>query len=81
MRWERGTENDREDPTNALAATDGEFFEIGWGSSVIVTFGDPSDWVESATLFAGLSKEDPTNWNPATPLHIFNTDSHNAEGR
>lgn len=35
----RGTANDRDNPLNALGATDGEFFEIGFGSTVDLTFG------------------------------------------
>lgn len=92
----RGTDDDRDNPLNALGETDGEFFEIGWGSSVIltfgtlfggsgfvteVTFGDPTDWVEGVAIFAGMYDEDPTTWDPVTPLQIFNTDTPDAEGR
>lgn len=92
----RGDANDRDNPENALGPTDGEFFEISWGSSVIltfstlfsgagfvteVTFGDPADWVEGVAIFAGMYGEDPTTWDPVTPLQIFNTDTPDGEGR
>jgi hypothetical protein len=35
----RGTNNGRDDPLNALGAPDGDFFEIGFGSTVDLTFG------------------------------------------
>jgi hypothetical protein len=35
----RGSTNDRDNPDNALGATDGDFFEIGYGSTVDLTFG------------------------------------------
>ena len=66
----RGTENDRDNPFNALGATDDAFFEIGLGSTVEltfgtrftspgnvveVTFGDPSNFIETALFFVGLA--------------------------
>ena len=65
----RGTSNDRDDPLNALGATDGEFFEIGIGSTIDltfgtlfdtsvnvieVTFGNPANFVESANVYVGV---------------------------
>ncbi len=64
----RGTSNNRDDPFNALGFNDGSFFEIGFGSFVEltfgttfsaeaaifeVTFGNPSNFPESADIFAG----------------------------
>lgn len=35
----RGDSNDRDDPTNALGETDGDFFKIGYLSEIVLTFG------------------------------------------
>jgi hypothetical protein len=45
----RGTTNDRDDPTNALGANNGDFFEIGFGSYIDLTFGTIFDG--STTVF------------------------------
>lgn len=65
----RGSSNNRDNPLNALGADDGSFFEIGFGSTVDltfgtlfdtettifeVTFGDPAGFPEAAIIYAGL---------------------------
>lgn len=35
----RGTSNDRDDGDNALGKTDEQFFELGWGGTIDLTFG------------------------------------------
>ncbi|MEM7745794.1 MAG: VPLPA-CTERM sorting domain-containing protein [Pseudomonadota bacterium] len=45
----RGTSNNRADPLNALGSPDGDFFEIGTGSTIDLTFGTLFD--TSATIF------------------------------
>lgn len=65
----RGTADGRDNAANALGATDGSFFEIGFGSYIELTFGklfdtsvsvfevtfdDVAGWPESADLFVGI---------------------------
>ncbi|MEM8795984.1 MAG: VPLPA-CTERM sorting domain-containing protein [Pseudomonadota bacterium] len=65
----RGTANDRDNPLNALGPANNDFFEIGFGSAIAltfgttfntdvtvfeVTFGNPAGFPESADVFAGF---------------------------
>lgn len=65
----RGTTFDRDNPLNALGPNNGNFFEIGFGSFIDltfgtlfdteatvfeVTFGNPAGFPESAVIFAGV---------------------------
>ncbi len=45
----RGSSNDRDNPLNALGATDGKFFSIGLNSEVVLTFG--TDFDTSTTVW------------------------------
>ncbi|MET1414994.1 VPLPA-CTERM sorting domain-containing protein [Roseibium sp. HPY-6] len=64
----RGTTNDRDNAANALGSADSDFFEIGFGSYVDltfgtlfdtsvklfeITFGTVTNWPESAEIFVG----------------------------
>jgi hypothetical protein len=70
----RGTSDDRANPLNALGASDGDFFEIGLGSYVDLTFGKLFDaegivievtrgsttaWRETAKVFGILADGTP----------------------
>lgn len=39
---DQGTTNGRDNENNLLDATDGDFYELGRGGSVVLTFGDPT---------------------------------------
>ena len=89
----RGTANDRDNPLNALGATDGDFFEIGYATEVIltfgtlfsgsgaiteVTFGDAAAWPETVAIFVGMLGG--SDWNPVDPTVISNADAQGPDG-
>ncbi|MDO5630287.1 MAG: VPLPA-CTERM sorting domain-containing protein [Paracoccus sp. (in: a-proteobacteria)] len=82
----RSTANDRANASNALGATDGNFFEIGYFDEVIftfgtqfqspatvteVTFGNRGGWVEMALVYVG-NLADPNSWTLVNEAPISN---------
>lgn len=63
----RGTANNRSDPLNALGAPDGDFFEIGLGSSIELTFGTLFD--TSLTVFE-ITFGNVLNWPEQVLLEV-----------
>ena len=63
----RGSANDRDNPLNALGAADGSFFEIGYGSTVDLTFGTNFD--ASATVYE-VTFGSASNWPEAVEVLV-----------
>ncbi|WP_424969427.1 VPLPA-CTERM sorting domain-containing protein [Dinoroseobacter sp. S76] len=90
----RGTLNGRDNALNALGAVDGQFFEIGLGSTVDltfgarfldggtvveVTFGDPANHPESVEIFAGIAG-DASSFVAIDQVSISNADAQGPVG-
>ncbi|MEM1077519.1 MAG: VPLPA-CTERM sorting domain-containing protein [Pseudomonadota bacterium] len=90
----RGTVNNRDNPLNALGATDGNFFEIGLGSTVEfqfgtlfqgsgtvveVTFGNPANHPESVEIFAGIAG-DESSFVAVDQVSVSNTNAQGPAG-
>lgn len=89
----RGTDSDRDEPANALGENDGEFFEIGFGSTVILTFGtlftspgfvievtngSTASWPEFINIFVGNLLDD--TWQAVDQNPISNSGAQGAPG-
>lgn len=90
----RGTANGRDNPLNALGAVDGEFFEVGLGSTVEfqfgaqfygsgtvveVTFNNPANHPESVEIFAGIAG-DPGSFVAVNQVTVTNVGAQGPVG-